>query len=102
MGKEHLSLRDCEITYGSVLTLHALGTSAEKKQIEHELKKKNETTENIKSTKKKVELITLSTSITAAKANHSYNGVIFDVACNGPYEIDLTSISIAGMLSRVV
>lgn len=32
----------------------------------------------------------------------SYNGVIFDVESTGPYEVDILSISIAGMLNRVV
>ena len=32
----------------------------------------------------------------------SYNGVIFDVESTGPYEVDIMSISIAGMLNRVV
>ena len=44
----------------------------------------------------------LNTKITAARANHSYNGVIFDVMCNGPFEVDLLSVSVGGMLGRVV
>lgn len=32
VGVDHMSLRNCGITNGSVLTLHALGMSAERKQ----------------------------------------------------------------------
>ncbi len=32
----------------------------------------------------------------------SYNGVIFDVECQGPYDIEIKSLSVAGMLGRVV
>jgi len=44
----------------------------------------------------------LSTPITAAQANHSYNGIIFDVMCKSPYQVNITAISVAGMLGRVV
>ncbi len=33
---------------------------------------------------------------------YSYNGVIFDVESCGPFEVDLLSLSVAGMLGRVV
>ncbi len=32
----------------------------------------------------------------------SYNGIIFDVSTNGPFEVDILSVSVAGMLGRVV
>jgi hypothetical protein len=40
------------------------------------------------------------TRIDAAHADHSYNGIIFDVISLGPYEVELNSISIGGMLGR--
>ncbi|RYY81638.1 hypothetical protein EON63_14990, partial [archaeon] len=33
---------------------------------------------------------------------YSYNGIIFDVEARGPFEVTVQSISIAGMLGRVV
>jgi hypothetical protein len=32
----------------------------------------------------------------------SYNGIIFDVECHGPFEVDVISVSIGGMLGRIV
>ena len=52
--------------------------------------------------KKEVPLVTLITEITAAKANHSYNGIIFDIEVKGPFEVELHSVSIGGMLGPMV
>jgi hypothetical protein len=32
----------------------------------------------------------------------SYNGIIFNIKCKGPYEIHVLSVHVAGMLGRVV
>jgi hypothetical protein len=32
----------------------------------------------------------------------SYNGIVFDVECNGPFQIEIKSVFVAGMLGRVV
>ncbi len=42
------------------------------------------------------------TEINLLHNGNSYNGVIFDVESHGPFEVDLVSVSIAGMLGRVV
>lgn len=65
-GREDLSLRDCGIRNGSVLTLHALGVSAEQKQrlTMQAQKKKSEIEVD------RLEIKTLDTEITAAQANH--------------------------------
>lgn len=98
-GRDFLPLRDCGIRNGSVLTLHALGMSAEQKQ---KMTQESLAAENSKAQAgEEVEIFTLDTAITAAQANHSYNGVIFDVACLGPYEVNVTSVCVAGMLNRV-
>ena len=44
----------------------------------------------------------LTTSITAANADHSYNGIMFDVEARGPFEVYVISVSVGGMLGRVV
>ena len=41
------------------------------------------------------------TPVSAAQANHSYNGIIFDIESPGPYEVEIISFQIAGMLGRV-
>jgi len=98
IGRDHESLRNCGIKNGSVLTLHALGLTAERKQkltkdaINKKIPLVNTTTEKIYS---------LITPIGPKEADHSFNGVIFDVMCKGPFEVDVTSISIGGMLGRV-
>eukprot|EP01036_Dinobryon_divergens_P026708 gene26708-35387_t len=98
-GLDDYTLRECSITAGSFLTLHALGLSAEAKQ-KLTKKVKNAGVDTEKATLAGT-IHSLDTPITAAQANHSYNGVIFDVESTGPYEVDILSISIAGMLNRV-
>lgn len=98
IGRDHESLRNCGIRNHSVLTLHALGLSAELKQKmtrEALIKKKPGAMLNTEP------VYSLATTITAAQANHSFNGIIFDIMCKSPYEVDITSISIAGMLGRI-
>jgi hypothetical protein len=102
-GRDYMSLRECGIKNKAQISLHALGMSAEKYAAERkaqmlkvvvEEEPENSREEDIKRT--------LATKITAAKADHSYNGVIFDVKCNGPFEVDLQSVLLGGMLGRVV
>jgi hypothetical protein len=103
-GRDYMSLRDCGIKNGAVMTLHALGLSAERYATERKLKMQKttkETTEHL-DVKEEDKKRTLETRITAARADHSYNGVLFDVKCNGPFEVDLLSVSVGGMLGRVV
>jgi hypothetical protein len=105
-GRDYMSLRECGIKNGSVLTLHALGMCAQRKQqMQHEaLKnklKKTAVNEDVVLREEDIKR-SLDTKISAAQANHSYNGIIFDVKNNGPYEIELQSISLGGMLGRVV
>ena len=102
-GRDYMTLRECGVKNGSVMTLHALGLSAERyaaerKQKMLKLARDEENASFREQDKKRV----LETKITAAKADHSYNGVLFDVKCNGPYEVDLLSVSVGGMLGRVV
>lgn len=103
-GRDYMSLGDCGIKDGAVMTLHALGLSAERYAAERKLKMQKitkETTEQLH-VKEEDKKRTLETRVTAAGADHSYNGVLFDVKCNGPFEVDLLSVSVGGMLGRVV
>ncbi len=95
---DNLSLRECGLQHGSVLTLHALGLSAEQRTVvlKSDLKHKMNALEAERPT------LTLTTRISPARADHSYNGVIFDIETRGPYEVDVVSISVGGMLGRVV
>lgn len=97
VGRDHMPLRQIGIAQDSVLTLHPLGITAEQRlQILRDTfaRKKSEVQER--------PTFTLETAITPNQADHSYNGIIFDVECNGPYEIDLVSVNVGGMLGRVV
>jgi len=101
-GRDFMTLNACGIKNGSVLTLHALGLSSELKQklMKEALLKKNHNINNNNNFNNKP-IYSLTTDITAAEANHSYNGIIFDIQCIGPYEINILSISIGGMLGRI-
>ena len=44
---------------------------------------------------------TLNTNASTGEANHSYNGVVFDMSSTAPFEVSVTSIHIGGMLGRV-
>lgn len=103
-GRDYMSLRECGIRNGAVMTLHALGMSAERKQKmqKEAMKKKLADTVVEEAVSEQDKKHQLHTRITAARADHSYNGVIFDVMCNGPFEVDLLSVSVGGMLGRVV
>jgi hypothetical protein len=98
IGRDHLSLRECGIRNNSTLTVHALGISAENNMT------------NISSSpsmkraryEEETPIKTLSTRITPARANHSYNGVIFDIESKGPSSVIINSISLGGMLGTVV
>lgn len=97
--RDSFSLRDCGIRNNSILTLHALGISAERRMrlMEEAFSKKKKESET-----SKIPLNVISTRITPAAANHSYNGIIFDIEVKTPHIISIDSISIGGMLGPVV
>ena len=93
---DHCSLYDCNIREGSILSLHRIGTSGSKTEGE-------EDEENIASSSiPAVETHLITTPISAAQADHSYNGIIFDIESKGPFELDILSLAVGGMLGRVV
>jgi hypothetical protein len=69
-GRDHLSLRQCGIENGSVLTLHALGMNAENKQVSTAVNQNNSKEKQSKTEEAAVHV--LQTPITAAQANHRY------------------------------
>ena len=98
-GRDHLSLRDCGIRNGSYLTLHPLGMTAEKRLAQTTGGEED----NSKAAQQQLGAkYTLQTPISAAQADHSYNGVVFDVVAKGPFEVSITSIAVGGMLGHVV
>jgi len=98
---DNISLRDCRIRANSVLTLHALGVSAEKRALL--LKDAADQKESqVEAFRKKTNgTAVLATPVTAAQADHSFNGIIFDLQSRGAYEVNIYSLSVAGMLGRV-
>lgn len=103
MGMDFLSLRDCGVKSGSTLTLHSLGMTTElKKKILQNKQAAEAAAVAAAARAADVEKkYTLATRKTAAEANHSYAGVIFDVHVKGPHEVDITSFAVGGMLGRV-
>ena len=95
------TLRARGIRNGSTLTLHAVSMGfdnaviARKKAIENMLKasKMKPEVDN--------DLLRLDTPITCSQADHSYNGIVFDIKSKDHYEVSVKSISVAGMLGRV-
>lgn len=103
VDKDHMSLRNCGIRNGSILTLHPLGMSAEEnyRMTKEALSKKK--LRNLMVLKENTNAVVhkLNTPISAASADHSYNGIIFDIMSKGSDEVYITSISLAGMLGRI-
>eukprot|EP01039_Chlorochromonas_danica_P009872 gene9872-10918_t len=95
-GRDHQSLQECGIRHGSVLTLHPLGMSAELR-----FNMTQQALADLQNPQVENDLLLLETDIPPDLADHSYNGIIVDLASNGPYEVWITSISIAGMLGHV-
>eukprot|EP01031_Cornospumella_fuschlensis_P033452 gene33452-40470_t len=96
-GRDDFTLSECGVRNGSILTLHALGMSAEMRQAISKVAL-SDPKESVVEDKHRFELFT---PIGPELADHSYNGIIFDVEARGPFEVTLTSVSVAGMLGRV-
>lgn len=97
-----MSLRDIGIRDGSVLTIHPLGTNAEKLHIQNKiasLKIKDKYKPKIEPNAP--ELHILETPVSPKEADHSYNGIIFDISVKGHRECEIVSLSLGGMLGRV-
>ena len=98
-GKNHLTLRQCGICNNSVLTVHALGATAEKRiKMTEEVFSKPSHSDKLK----QQPLQKLVTGISPAQANHSYNGIVFDIEARDINEIEIESIWLGGMLGPMV
>jgi hypothetical protein len=95
-GREYESLFDIGIRNGSYLTLHRVGANRRQEDVDAELLPADEAVAPGEET------FTVSSGITAAMADHSYNGILFDIEAKSPFEVDITSIHVGGMLGRVV
>lgn len=94
---DHYSLYDCNIREGSVFSLHPVGLKAAGDGDVGDDEK-----EDTDTLSPPLETYVVSTPISAAQADHSYNGIIFDIEAKGPYELNILSLSVGGMLGRVV
>ena len=93
---DHYSLYDCNIREGSILSLHPIGATSSGLENEGE----SDLAPALPAAQQ--ETHTICTPITAAQADHSYNGIIFDIESKGPFEVEIFSLSVGGMLGRVV
>jgi hypothetical protein len=98
----HHSLYDCNIREGSILSLHPIGSSNNKTEEEGGEGEKQSADSSSSSSGVEEETHVICTPVTAADADHSYNGIIFDVESKGPFELDIHSLAVGGMLGRVV
>jgi hypothetical protein len=127
---EELSLRECGVTNNSLLTLHSLYTCAPPPPHAHAqlrspcrwvgssawgglllvlflrsgpdtLTRKEEGSAEEGAEMNGMPLYTLTTRLGPKEADHSYNGIIFDVESKAPYEVVVTAVWVAGMLGNV-
>jgi hypothetical protein len=98
---DNITLRDCRFRNGSILTLHALGISAEKAQVMMSQAQAAKREADLAAEQANIGSTQLQTQVPAHRADHSFNGIIFDLKVKDAHEVDVMSISLAGMLGRV-
>lgn len=97
-SKDEMTLFQCGVQQGSVLGLHALGLNTA--HIAHFDDLQRNKAAAISTDPRPVH--TIATVVTPDQANHSFNGIIFNIRSKSPFELDIRSISVGGMLGRVV
>lgn len=98
---DSMTLRDCRFQNNSVFTLHALGLSNERaQQLQAEAQAKKMEAE-LAAEQANKHSIMLRTPVTSARADHSFNGIIFDIRSKDAHEVEVLSISLGGMLGRI-
>lgn len=110
LENDDLVLRECGVRDGSILSLHRIGANippppaaAQGDEDEDDGNNVYHDEEGVKAAEAMGgDSYSLPTRTTADKADHSYNGVVFDVKVLSAYEVQLNSISLAGMLGRIV
>jgi len=97
-----LTLRQCGIENDSVLTLHRLGSIAVGGSYTEE-EEVHETigTSSSQATTENPHAYSVEGRVPTDRADHSYNGLIFDIEVLDAYEVELTDVSIAGMLGHI-
>ena len=98
LSEDEQSLRACGIQEGSVLTVHHLVNSSSTVSNDNN----NADSSGIISSTLPKDHYILSTDIDARYADHSYNGLIFDIRAQGSFEVEIHAICLAGMLGRIV
>ena len=98
LSEDDHSLRACGIQEGSVLTVHHLVNTPSSNNNSNN---NNAEAVSTSSVLPKDHYI-LNTDIDSPNADHSYNGLIFDVRAQGSYEVVIDAICLAGMLGRIV
>ncbi len=93
------TLFQCGLREDSTLTLHSSGIGVPRNATNFR-GKKNTAIVPVVTDRRPLKLIT--TRIAPGEANHSYNGVIFNVSSKSPFEVHLFSVFIGGMLGRIV
>lgn len=107
---DDLTLRECGIRNASILSLHRLGNAPPPPKITEEVVDESEDEDDFtryfgrpKDTGDMAgNYFSLPTETAAEDADHSYNGIVFDIKVRGAYELQIKSISLAGMLGRIV
>ena len=89
------TLLDIGVRDGSYLTLHRL-QPGRRTEPDHRGDQSNPTSPLLP------DYHLLHTPIRAADADHSYNGILFDIQAKSPYRVEIASVFIGGMLGRVV
>jgi hypothetical protein len=79
---------------GSYLTLHSRIQVSANPTSTYEVQKTQTLNES--------DIFCLKTRISPKQADHSYNGIIFDIQSKKNLEVEVTSINVGGMLGRVV
>jgi len=111
LDNDDFILRECGIRNGSILSLHRIGANIPPPPNAEEEGVDEDDGMNVypfdEDRLQAAEAIggdsySLPTRTTAARADHSYNGVVFDIRALGAFEVTLGSISLAGMLGRIV
>jgi hypothetical protein len=98
-SKDEMTLFQCGVQQGSVLGLHALGISGNLAHRFDDLHSQAAKQAQLCTDPRPIHRI--ETDITPEQANHSYNGIVFNICSKSPYELDVRSVSVGGMLGRV-
>jgi len=98
---DEVTLRQHGIRQGSVISLHLLGSAPALARAAQDVSSTSPSQQRQLQAAAAGEPTRLWTPVLPAQADHSYNGVIFDIASKGPNEVAILSLSAGGMLGHV-